>query len=990
MSSDLHLPPRPGACPEPEQLAALIDGGLSAADRRALEAHLGDCAECREVVADTVAFQGETAQVAPFRRPRLIYPLGAALLAAAAALVLVVRMDRSSESRVVEMADLVAAVGTTRPIEARLSGGFAYGPPPVTTRSASEATVSPDLQIAAGQAEKKLQAERSAENLHAFGASQLLLGRFDAAVDALNEAATVGASHNTSLRAINNDLAAAYLARGRAQDRPDDFVHALNAADSANRATAAPTPESLFNRALALEALHLRDQARAAWQDYLKRDGTSGWADEARRHLAALAAQGNDWTGQRKLLDAALARGDREAAAAVVHAAPAAVREYLEDDLLPAWARQCRSGCDPEVSLRDAAFLARELAVGGDRLDVDTVARLQGAKPDQAALDGLDAYGRAREMDKASRIGDATPAYREAVEHLSAARVPLEASARGYQQGIVYRQGALDAAASALHALSAEASARSYLIVDARSRWLLGLIAITQGHFTAAVADYRAGLAGFERAGDMQNAANVHELLAEALDLLGQSEQAWRERLVGLAVLEPSANPRRWSGTLLAAALAAERDDAPEAGLAFETEAVASDERYGLTGQIAEARLYRAANRLRAGDRRSARDDAAAARQAIPQLHDAWIVKRLQAEADAVEGQILASEGDRRGVDQLTRAAAYFASVKALHRTAALELKLGRANTAAGRSDAAEQHYLQGVAAFEGMRDSVTTDEQRISFFDENWQLFDELVRLELARGRTDQAFEIAERGGGRALLDAWKTEAAAAGRPADRGRGLPSDTTVVCYYDLDKALLAWTIGPAGASFSRTELSDPVRAALDRDPAGALSGPLGPSIFAAVWRPVADRISTGRVAIVPSRRLQALAFVALRDPGTGHYLVEDREIVSAPSAAMFLAASHRLQHGPAMERALVAGGSAGRRPDLPALAPLPAAAEELRVVGGQYPHVTRLIGPAATREAFLAAIPDQDVVHFAGHALISRRYPFMSRLVMPGAPDARD
>src|SRR5262249_24317578 len=198
--------------------------------------------------------------------------------------------------------------------------------------------VGPDLQIAAGQAQKKVQAERSAENLHAFGASQLLLGRFDAAVDALSEAATVNASRGpASLRAINTDLAAAYLARGRAQDRPDDFVHALNAADSANRGTSAPTPESLFNRALALEPLHLRDQARAAWQDYLKRDAKSGWADEARRHLAALDSQGSNWTTQRTLLDAALARGDRAAAAAVVHAAPAAVSDHLEDELLPAW-----------------------------------------------------------------------------------------------------------------------------------------------------------------------------------------------------------------------------------------------------------------------------------------------------------------------------------------------------------------------------------------------------------------------------------------------------------------------------------------------------------------------------------------------------------------------------------------------------------------------------------------------------------------------------
>jgi CHAT domain-containing protein len=174
---------------------------------------------------------------------------------------------------------------------------------------------------------------------------------------------------------------------------------------------------------------------------------------------------------------------------------------------------------------------------------------------------------------------------------------------------------------------------------------------------------------------------------------------------------------------------------------------------------------------------------------------------------------------------------------------------------------------------------------------------------------------------------------------------------------------------------------------LDRDPTGATSGAGLSPLFDAVWKPVAGRASTRRVAIVPSRRLQQLAFVALRDPNTGRYLVEDREIVIAPSAAMFLAASHRLERAAPVTRVLVAGGYEAHRPDLPPLKPLPAAAEELRAVGSQYAQVTQLTGPSATRDAFLAAIPDQDVVHFAGHALVSRRYPFMSRLVMAGASD---
>ena len=48
--------------------------------------------------------------------------------------------------------------------------------------------------------------------------------------------------------------------------------------------------EALFNRALALEALHL-DGARAAWQAYIDRDSASAWAEEARDRLSKLSAK---------------------------------------------------------------------------------------------------------------------------------------------------------------------------------------------------------------------------------------------------------------------------------------------------------------------------------------------------------------------------------------------------------------------------------------------------------------------------------------------------------------------------------------------------------------------------------------------------------------------------------------------------------------------------------------------------------------------------
>src|SRR3954465_14012767 len=45
---------RAGACPDPEQLAAFIDGGLPPDERTLVEEHLADCPDCRDILGGSV------------------------------------------------------------------------------------------------------------------------------------------------------------------------------------------------------------------------------------------------------------------------------------------------------------------------------------------------------------------------------------------------------------------------------------------------------------------------------------------------------------------------------------------------------------------------------------------------------------------------------------------------------------------------------------------------------------------------------------------------------------------------------------------------------------------------------------------------------------------------------------------------------------------------------------------------------------------------
>ena len=73
--------------------------------------------------------------------------------------------------------------------------------------------------------------------------------------------------HEKGNAQVLSDLAAAYAERACRDHAPYDLVRALNNAELAVNQDPA-LPEALFNRALILERLHLKSQARGAWKRY--------------------------------------------------------------------------------------------------------------------------------------------------------------------------------------------------------------------------------------------------------------------------------------------------------------------------------------------------------------------------------------------------------------------------------------------------------------------------------------------------------------------------------------------------------------------------------------------------------------------------------------------------------------------------------------------------------------------------------------------------
>lgn len=272
-------------CPNEEMLAAFIDARLD--DRARLEVieHLADCGECRDIVMTANEYEASLEQkggaVVPGRfNRRWLPPLAAA--AAVIAVLFGVPSLRQAILPMSGMAKLVKAANDLpeRPTSARLSGDFAYKKFSNLRGKSDEVPVDAEVaetmvKLAANEATEKAKDDRTVENLHAAGVGEVLAKNRPDAVKTLEEAA----SKKPSSAEIQNDLAAAYIANG-------DYERALAAARKSW--SIQQSHAAAWNIALALDNAGRDAEAIAAWQNYLKLDGSSPWADEARGKLQFL------------------------------------------------------------------------------------------------------------------------------------------------------------------------------------------------------------------------------------------------------------------------------------------------------------------------------------------------------------------------------------------------------------------------------------------------------------------------------------------------------------------------------------------------------------------------------------------------------------------------------------------------------------------------------------------------------------------------------
>jgi tetratricopeptide (TPR) repeat protein len=172
---------------------------------------------------------------------------------------------------------LQTAYSGQRPIEARISA-LPYSSYSQTRGNSADEKRTDNLRRAQLHLEQAVRDKAAPEAHHALGKVYLAQGRLDDAIKEFEQA--LNGSKNQAQ--VYNDLGVAWLQKEDYDRSIDSFNKALQLDGNFQ--------DALFNRALAYEKQSRTDEAKKDWNEYLKRDSTSPWADEARRHLDSSSA----------------------------------------------------------------------------------------------------------------------------------------------------------------------------------------------------------------------------------------------------------------------------------------------------------------------------------------------------------------------------------------------------------------------------------------------------------------------------------------------------------------------------------------------------------------------------------------------------------------------------------------------------------------------------------------------------------------------------
>jgi CHAT domain-containing protein len=922
---------------------------------------------------------------------------------------------------------LNAAYSQQRPTESRITQ-FNYAPFVATRGPEINNVNEPERQRAEFMLLEALSKNPNADVRHALGKVYLAKRDLDGAIEQF-EAALKNDPNNAQIYA---DLGAAWLEKGKAKldrtaPKPESgqgMEELGRSLEYLNKALEIDTTslDALFNRALAEQNLTLFDQAEQDWREYLKRDSTSPWSEEARKYLKLLEARKAKTAGTKDQLISDFLKSyetqNDDAAWTALSLSRSRMGNSVVETLLDDFLNLTSGGRVEEANakLKIISYAgALEAKRVQDRFTSDLARGYVNATPAELVI-----RAQARGMMK-SAIGLYNKGeWQQASDRFSKSRELFAKS--GDEVEILFAESLVgysylripdpQKAIPIFERLSRVFEAKQYRSFYAQSVFAMADAVGSRNEISKVLEHTAKSLVLSEQIQDHANVIRCLTAQTSAQIVVGNYSDSLAAVFRALSLAETIPPDAKLTWPLYhESAIDFYFLEMPTVALQFENEAL----RLAVIAKL-PYHASRSFDRLALiHERLKNFDDALKyseqARAEGLKLSDGPSKTNVLAHSALNFGRLYRETGNpERALESYDQAIGLYQNLKLdIYQYQARKGKL-LAHIQLGNDAAVEAELDTVVDWFERNREKIAEESYRNKFFDTGQNAYDIAVDFQYSRKNDlTKAFNYAEASRARSLLDLKSTGAQLTGdirnpelqisnsasslKLSQIQEQLPQQSQLVQYSLLDDKVIAWVVTKDNLKSGHTmirrdELDEKIRkfsrmlAHPDSNQNEELNN-LAKELHTILIKPIESYLNSGRqIAIVPDDNLSFVPFVALVSPTSGKYLIEDYAIQIASSATLFIGSSAQAERGKTdSERLLIVGNPRFDRKQFAGLPDLPGAEREAREIAKLY-GATPLIGRDATAARVNESLVDADIIHLATHALTDERSPLLSKLLL--------
>ena len=958
---------------------------------------------------------------------RIYWPIAAGVLFLFALGVVLWRWTGNGSEVNQALLALNSAYKTERPTQSRISG-LSYAPF-FTTRGSEDERTNNELRRAELTLLDALEKRPSPVVHHALGQVYLAKRQFDSAIKEFDEA--LKADPNNAV--LHSDLGAAWLEKGkidRSKTEPGKNVEALaRSLEHLDRALELNPnlAEALFNRGIVHQQLQLWPDAERDWQEYLKKDPSSGWSDDARRYLKELEEEKRNRTGstsdlQSDLLVASQMRDATRMWELIRRSRQSATPKRLGDQLLDQYLSLSANGEENKAQeiLRAVMFVGEvELKETQDLYTSELAKLYASTSPRQREVlrNARELMALGQRHHGESKPAEALAEFEKSKKLFREVGNVLEADVAEMWIGFCHLNAAnTERSIEILSRLVAEFNEKKYRWLHMRALHLLSGAEYNFSEYSRAIDHNRRVFSIAEEIGDLRAAFNAISILIEQYRHIGNFQQALdciqrSLALINLCKLSDGQIAQHFS--IVAAALSS--SELYRAAAAYQEEALELILTIGERQLISRAYANLGTIYGKLGRYDEALQRAQQGYETAKSLPDESVRRRMMAYTSLRVGDLYLQSGNTsKAIETYRHRLDLHQSVDSYYGLYEAHKNLLFAYIAENNDQAAGAEIKTTLDLINKYRSKILESDNRNNFFGIEQGVYDLAINFEYSRAKnSEKAFQYSEDSRARSLLDLVKSKGnistdkidkttpdiifQAVSQPlsfSDIRQKMPEKTQIVQYSVLHDKILIWFISKTDSQtfaspVTQQELEDKVTSFLTVASDG-LSPPEdgiahAKQLFEWLIKPVESLLEKDRVIyFVPDKVLNYLPFNALVSSQSNRYLIQDYSIATSPSSTLLVTCSEAAQdkNEISKEKILSVGNPTFGSSYVSVLADLPAAKREAEEVARFYETRSVLTREDATKPVVEREMTKANVIHFAVHSVLNPRLPLRSKLIL--------